>query len=324
MTDLFGVNLPWLRERIVVIDIHGPLNSGARVSEQVRLLQTVSKDRKARAAVIDVDSPGGSAALSEHLQRAVVRLAKRKPVIAHIRNLGLSGGYLVACGATKVIAPSTAIIGSIGVIISRPVVRELMERMGVKMFVSRVGEYKDMMQPWREPTDEEEEKINVLRDQFYEWFINQVAETRNMEPKRVRECATGEFFIAQRAKVLGLIDDIGDLDTALDMASELGKVPREVSHVRPRRALLDRLISPVTATVTRQVMSEIEAKLSTKVELRDSQPRRAFVLSKDGAAPAGTGEDDENRTCDKAAHMGPIGDAGADISRGTNRGNPAE
>ena len=279
MSNTFGLDLPWLKERIVVISIHGPISSSSRVSEQVRLLRTVARDKRVRSVIIDIDSPGGSAALSDNLQRAVIKLANRKPVIAYVRNLGLSGGYLVACGATKLIALPTAMVGSIGVIIARPVVRELLERMGVQMFVTKAGKYKDMMQPWREPTKEEGERLDDLRDEIYDWFIEQVAETRNLEPNIVREYATGEMFTARKAKKIGLIDELGDFDTALDIASEMGKVSREVSYLRPRRTFLEQLLSPVSATVTRQVMAELETKLSTRIEISNRSLQREDTLT---------------------------------------------
>jgi len=261
-------NLPWQRERIVVVELQGPIISGSRVAEQLRLLNSVAEDHRAKAVVVEVDSPGGSAALSEHLHRALVKIGKKKPVVAHIRSAGLSGGYLVSCAARVIVAVPTAVVGSIGVIIARPVVRELLDKVGVKMFVSRAGKYKDMMQPWREPTQEEEEKIKELRDEYYEWFIEKVSSSRNLPLEKVREYATGEFFTAAKAKAMGLVDELGDLDTAFDIASELGKVPREVTYVRPRRALLERLISPVGAAIVRQAMVEMDSRLAPRVEFR--------------------------------------------------------
>ena len=251
-----------------MVEIHGPIMSGARTAEQVRLLQSVAEDRRVRAIVVDVDSPGGSAALSDHLHRAIAKADGQKPVVAHIRSTALSGGYLTSCAARRIVALPTALVGSIGVIIARPVVRELLDKLGIKMFVTRVGKYKDMMQPWREPTEEEVRKLDELRDEYYEWFIRQVANARKLEVERVRQYATGEFFTAAKAQKMGLIDDLGDMDTALDMASEMGKVPRQVAYVRPRRALLERLLSPVGTAIVRQVVTDLESRLATRVEFR--------------------------------------------------------
>ncbi|GBD14510.1 Putative signal peptide peptidase SppA [bacterium HR25] len=259
---------PWQRPRIGLIDVHGPIMQSARVAETVRALGALAADKRVRVVVLDIDSPGGSAGLADHLHLAVSRLGQTKPVIAHIRNLGLSGGYLVACAARRIVAPPTALVGSIGVIIARPVVQELMERLGIKMFVSRIGEHKDMMQPWREPTPVEAEKLAALRDEFYEWFIGRVAEKRGLPLEQVRSYATGEFFTAARAKEMGLVDDLGDLDTALDMASEMGRVPRNVVHIRPRRPLLERLFSPAAASLAHHLAQELESRLQVRVEYR--------------------------------------------------------
>ncbi|MBI1885754.1 MAG: signal peptide peptidase SppA [Chloroflexi bacterium] len=260
--------LPWLKDRIAVFEIYGAIMSSARVAEQERMLHALAADRRVRAVVIDVDSPGGSAVLSQHLHGAIVKVGQEKPVVAHIRNVGLSGGYMVASAARKIVALPTALVGSIGVIITRPVVRELMEKVGVRMFVSRVGQYKDMMQPWREPTAEEEEKLAELRDEYYDRFIELVAGARSLDPKRVREYATGEFFSGATAKEMGLIDELGDMDAALDMASEMGRVPRQVAYIRPRRALLERLLSPVGGALAERLLAEIESRLHGSVQYR--------------------------------------------------------
>jgi protease-4 len=260
--------LPWLRNRIAVFELHGAIAGGSRVAQQVRLLHALREDQRIRGVVLDIDSPGGSAALSDHLHRAVRSLADRKPVIAHVRSAALSGGYLVACAATRIVALPTAMVGSIGVIIARPIVHDLLERIGVQMYVSRVGENKDMLQPWREPTPEEDRKLAGLRDEYYDWFIDTVATRRNLEPSRVRELATGEIFTANRGHALGLVDDLGDIDTALDMVSELAKVPRVVTYARLRRPFLERLLSPVGSAAADRLLGEIEARLQVRAEFR--------------------------------------------------------
>ncbi|MCS7276833.1 MAG: signal peptide peptidase SppA [Dehalococcoidia bacterium] len=254
--------------RIALVEVHGAIMQGARVAETVRLLRGLEENARIRAVVLDVDSPGGSAALSDLLHRAVLRLGRSKPVVAHVRSQALSGGYIVACAARRIVAPPTALVGSIGVIIARPVVRDLLERMGVKMFVSRVGEHKDMMQPWREPTPEEAEKIAALRDEYYQWFISLVAERRGLPEETVRSYATGEFFTAAKARQLGLVDELGDLETALDMASEMGRAPRQVVYVRPRRALLERLMAPVGRSLAEALVRELDARLGLQVLYR--------------------------------------------------------
>lgn len=260
--------LPWLRNRIAVFEMYGPIAGGGRVAQQVRLLHSLREDKRIRGVVLDIDSPGGSAALSDHLHRAVLSLADRKPVIAHVRSAALSGGYMTACAATRIVALPTAMVGSIGVIIARPILRDLMERIGVQMYVSRVGENKDMLQPWREPTPEEDRKLADLRDEYYDWFIDTVAARRNLDPARVRELATGEIFTAARGHTLGLVDDLGDIDTALDMVSEMAKTPRVVTYARLRKPFLERVLSPVGSAAADRVLTEIESRLQVRAEYR--------------------------------------------------------
>ena len=118
----------------------------------VRTIKGLTDDRRVKAVVVEIDSPGGSASVSDAIQRAIKKLSTRKPTVAYIMNAGLSGGYLIACGASKIVALPTALVGSIGVIFTRPVVQELMEKVGVKMVMTHQGHLKAMFQPWREPT----------------------------------------------------------------------------------------------------------------------------------------------------------------------------
>ncbi len=259
---------PWPPLRVALVEVHGPLIHSGRVGELTRAVTALAHQPWVRAAVVVVDSPGGAATLAEQLHRAVARLAQGKPVIAYISNVALSGGFLVACAARRIVAPPTALVGSIGVLIARPVVRELLERLGVRMFVSRVGEHKDMMQPWREPTAEEADKLAALRDEYYEWFIRRVAEARRLPLEQVRRYATGEFFTARRAQEMGLVDELGDLEMALDMACEMGRTPRQLLMVRPRRPLLERVLSPLGTALAERLLQEIEAHLQTRVLLQ--------------------------------------------------------
>jgi protease-4 len=268
MNQLPSLSLPWQLPRIGVVEIFGVLGTTVRGAEYGRMLSALRDDPRIRAVVLDVDSPGGSASTSEHLHRAVAKVAARKPVIAFVRGAGLSGGYLVSCAATKIVAIPTAVVGSIGVISIRPVVAELLQRLGVKVFVTKSGAFKDMFQPFREPTDEEQKMLQGLVDEDYDWFVETVARSRSLEVERVRAMATGELFTARRGKELGLVDELGDLDMAVDMATELGKVPRRLAYLRPRRPILERLLGRTAQTLVQEVANEVEGRLYTRVEFR--------------------------------------------------------
>jgi len=263
-----AVELPWTAPRIAILEISGAIGMTVRAPEMVRTINALAEDTRVRAVVVEVDSQGGSAPVSDAIHRSLRRLSARKPTLAFILGAGLSGGYLIACGASKIVALPTALVGSIGVIFMRPVVQELMEKVGVRMVMTHQGRLKGMFQPWREPTPEEQERVQALTDEYYSWFIDSVAVARRLEPDVVRQYATGELFSAVRAKELGLIDELGDMEMALDMACEMGRVPRRLQYVRPRRPLLERLLSRGGASVARALLAEADGWLRPRVELR--------------------------------------------------------
>ena len=268
MSQIPPISLPWLVPRIGIVELFGVLGTTIRGPEYGRMLTTLRDDTRVRAVVVDIDSPGGSAAAAEQIHLDIAKVAAKKPVVAFIRGSGLSGGYLAGCAATKVVAIPTAMVGSIGVISIRPVISELLQRLGVKVFVTKAGTFKDMFQPFREPTDEEQKKLQTLMDEYYDWFVDAVARTRHLEPKKVRTLATGEVFTARKAKELRLVDELGDLDTAIDMATELGRVPRRLVYLRPRRAILERLVGRVAGGLVEEIAAEAERRLFTRIEFR--------------------------------------------------------
>jgi len=145
---------------------------------------------------------------------------------------------------------------------------ELMDKVGVQMVMTYEGKLKGMFQPWREPTPEEQEKVQALTDEYYTWFVEAVAKAREMPVETVRRYATGESFSAKQGKEIGLVDELGDLDTALDMASELSKTPRRLQYVRPRRPMLERLMARGGASVAASIMAAVDERLYARIEYR--------------------------------------------------------
>jgi protease-4 len=250
------------------MELFGAIGAPSRTVEHIRLLQSLRDNDNIRSAVIDIDSPGGTVAASDYLHRAVRKLAEKKPVIAFIRGMGASGGYMMACGATKIVALPTAMVGSIGVISIRPLVYELLDRVGIKVSVTKSGRLKDMWSAFREPTEEEKQREQALLDEFYETFIRVVAEGRKLPVDDVRALATGEVFTAVRAKEMDLVDELGDLDSAIDMAAELGKTPRKVRYVRPKRNLRSLLMSRMASALVEEVSIKLEQSLRPHIDYR--------------------------------------------------------
>ena len=257
-------------ERIAVAELFGAIGSPQRTAEYGRMLKAIEENKRIRALVVDIDSPGGGAGASEYLHDAIGRVAKQKPVVAWIRAMGASGAYMAACGATRIVAVPMALVGSIGVISMRPMLHEALDKIGVRVQVTKSGRLKDMFSSFREPTPEEEQKEQALMDEVYGRFVSMVATARGLAPDHAREIATGELFSAGQAKERGLIDDLGDLDMAIDLAQSLaGMAERKVMYVRPHRSLRDRLLGNVTAAAVDAFATALETRLRDRqVELR--------------------------------------------------------
>ena len=230
------------RAGIRVVEIRGIIGASLQASVYHELLDRLERDPKTGAVVLDIDSPGGAVGASEDLYLKTKRLSKKKPVVAFIRGSGTSGAYLLACAATRIIALPSAIVGSIGVISMRPEASGLLDRLGIGFSVSKSGPLKDMGAFYRPPTDDERAKLQLLIDELFEAFLEQVAESRKMDLDEARRYATGEVFTARRAAETKLIDETGDFEKALDTAAELGKVPRRLKYLRPPRTFRQRML----------------------------------------------------------------------------------
>ena len=249
------------RDRIAVIDLFGTIGGGVKSAPYERVLDQIRTTRSIRAMVLDIDSPGGSVPASEYIYRCVAKVAEQKPVVAAIRGVGASGAYMVACGAQRIVATPGALVGSIGVISVRPMLRAALEKMGVDVSVTKSGELKDMGAVWRPSTPEEEAKMQELTDESYDRFVEIVAGARGLAYSSARELATGEVFWAPRALEAGLVDELGDLDLAVDRAASLAGCTKRVVRMGPRRSLGQRLLQPLSESLVESVTNEFERRL---------------------------------------------------------------
>jgi protease-4 len=253
--------------RIVVVELFGVIGGAVRSHVYGRIFDDIRRSRAIKAVVVDIDSPGGSAIASEHLHYSLAKVAESKPVVAFIGGMGASGGYMVSCAAQRVVALPGSMIGSIGVISMRPILQELLGRMGISFAVSKSAPLKDMGAFYRQPTPEEETRMQALVDELYASFVAKVAAARHMEEEQAKAHATGEVFTGRKALELGLIDELGDLDRAVEVAAELGNVPvpRRPSYIRPRRPLRASLLGGLGGSLVETLVEETERRLMDRV-----------------------------------------------------------
>jgi len=249
------------RGRIAIVELFGSLGMALRSDEYVPIFESLRRSKAIKAVVLDIDSSGGEVPTSAYLRLAVSKLTAEKPVVAFVRGTCASGAYLIGCAAQKIVAMPYAVIGSIGVLSFWPVISELMERLGVQVEVSKSAELKDMHAFWRPPTAEEREKAQALVDAFHSEFVSTVAEARGLEPETVQALATGEVFWARQALALGLVDELGDQERAIELAMELGQVPRRLIYVRPKRPRWRRWMGRFAGSLVAEIGLRVERRL---------------------------------------------------------------
>ena len=247
--------------RVAIIRLYGTIGGGARSADWVEIVRELGRRKSVPAVVLDIDSPGGSAAASDYLYLALKRLAEKKPLVAHVRGTGASGSYLAAMAARRIVVAPSSVVGSIGVISAGPRLPKLLDRLGVRVEEHRAGRLKGMGAPWRDETDEEGSREQQLVDAFYDRFVDRVAAGRGLERARVLELATGEVWLGSEAVELGLADATGDLDDAIEAAAAMAGVPAEASPVRLRRPLLARLADRFATRLATSIADELEARL---------------------------------------------------------------
>ena len=259
---------------VAVVEISGQIGSRLNPREVSRMLDGLRGNARFPAVVLDIDSPGGGAAASESIYLAAQRLAARKPVAAAIRGVGASGGYMVACAANPIFALPTSIVGSIGVIMVLPMVAEALERLGVKMRTHTSGEYKDIGSLFRDTTPEEEAKLRAIIDSIYERFIEIVDQGRpDLARDEIAKLASGEMHTGARARELGLIDQLGDLDDAVAWAAKAAGIPKRTQVLRPRRPLLQMMMQRSADGMAEALVDAVLARLSAEPAERLLQAR---------------------------------------------------
>ena len=228
--------------RIGVIEIKGIISD---VQENLKAFKQYRKDENIKAILLRIDSPGGAVGPSQELYREVRRTIEKKPVVASLGATAASGGYYIASAATRIFSNPGTITGSIGVIIHFPNLQSLFDKIGYTMVTIKSGQFKDIGNPNREMTSEEKQLMQGTIDEAYRQFVQDVARGRNLSEEKVREVADGRILLGQTAHELGLVDEIGNFQDAVDAAAKLGKIegePEVIFFKKKRHSLLDFLV----------------------------------------------------------------------------------
>lgn len=208
-------------EKIALIHIEGVILDSKEIIEEI---EDYSGNSSIKAVVLRVDSPGGGVAPAQEIYKEVMKLKAKKKVVVSMGSVAASGGYYISCPADKIVANAGTLTGSLGVIMEIPNFEGLMEKIGVKTEVIKSGKHKDMASIFKSMTDEERKILQAVLDDVHDQFINAVSEGRNMPYDDVKKIADGRIFTGRKAKELGLVDELGNLDDAIRLAGRLSGI----------------------------------------------------------------------------------------------------
>lgn len=195
--------------------------SSDRISKALREART---DTLVKAIVFRINSPGGSSLASEVIWREVTLATKSKPVVVSMGDLAASGGYYIACPASKIVASPNTITGSIGVFGLLPNAKQFLnQKLGITTDVAKTNEHADFPTISR-PLDKQEKAFFQFEvDKTYSSFVSHVSEGRNLLKAKVDEIGQGRIWTGTDALKIGLVDTIGGLNDAISLASKLAK-----------------------------------------------------------------------------------------------------
>ncbi|VUT27784.1 MAG: protease 4 [Candidatus Syntrophoarchaeum sp. GoM_oil] len=220
-------------EKVEVIYVEGtlvtgdiPPGFGYAASENICTeLRAADRDDAVKAIVLRMNSPGGTPAAAQEILTEIKRI--EKPIVVSMGDIAASGAYYIAAPADVIIANPDTITGSIGVIwVFENREGEYREE-GINYTVVKSGEMKDMGAPWRNLTEDEEGYANEMVTSAFERFVEVVASGRNMTINETRNLSDGRVYLGADAMELGLVDELGNLYDAIDIAGELGGIEGE-------------------------------------------------------------------------------------------------
>jgi protease IV len=222
---------------------------------QRKLLADLEKSDQVRAVILQINSPGGTTSGAEGLYLAVRKLADKKPVVAVFGTIATSAAYLTGIAADHIVARGNSITGSVGVIMQYAEVSELLNKLGVQIEEIRSGPLKAVPSPFK-PTDPEgralaEEMVNESRD----WFVGLVAERRPGATPSIDQIRTGRIYTGRQAVQIGLVDRIGDEDTARDWMEGKG-VPKSLTVVdwKPKDTSSFSVFGSLSGAITQAIL----------------------------------------------------------------------
>jgi protease-4 len=220
-------------EKIAVVDLKGVISSSEDVVRQVKKYR---EDRAIKAILLHIDSPGGGVVASQEMYEEVRKTRDGgKPVVVSMGSLAASGGYYVACGASRLVANRGTLTASIGVISEFLQLHDALAKLGIDVKTIKSGKLKDAGSPVRKMNEDDERYFQSLMDNVHQQFIAVVEKERKMSHEAVVALADGRVFTGEEAVSMGLVDTLGTFEDAVKITAMLGGIHGEPSIVKERK-----------------------------------------------------------------------------------------
>lgn len=217
--DAAGLSL--FQDKVGLVVVAGPISTSIPT---MRHLDRFARDNSIRAIILRVDSPGGAVGPSQEIYREVERTRAIKPVVCSMGGVAASGGYYIAAPCTKIVANPGTLTGSIGVYAAILNMKGLFEKLGLELQVIKAGKLKAAGMPDKPLTEAERAMLQSVMADTHEQFITDTARARGMKPEDMRKLADGSVFTGRQAKQLGLVDNLGNLRDAINLAAKLAGI----------------------------------------------------------------------------------------------------
>ncbi|MCB9334877.1 MAG: signal peptide peptidase SppA [Flavobacteriales bacterium] len=251
------------KNQIAVVYASGEIVSGESKNELMgsetisQAIREARLDKNVKAIVLRVNSPGGSALASDVMWREVVLAKQAKPVIVSMGDVAASGGYYISCAADKIIASEKTITGSIGVFGVIPNAQGLFtNKFGITFDRAKTNKHSDIMTIFRPLTGDEKDIIQIGVEKIYDDFIGKVAEGRGMTKEQVDSIGQGRVWTGADALKIGLVDEIGGLEKAIDVAKDMAKLKNfKVVNYPKRKDPFEQLLEGLTQNVETKILS---------------------------------------------------------------------
>lgn len=244
--------------------------------KMARELIKLKEDKAVKAVVIRVNSPGGSAYVSDQIWKQVKALKEEKPVVVSMGNVAASGGYYISCAANQIVAEPNTLTGSIGVFGMFPNMTGLFEKLDVTSDVVKTHAFTDLGNIARPMMADEKVLVQGAVERNYRTFLARCAEGRGMSVEAIDAIGQGRVWTGEQALANGLVDRLGDLDTAIQVAADLADLSEySVQSVSSSKNWWDKLLeeplSGMRISLMQWLLGDDYAHIQLLRQVRDAQ-----------------------------------------------------